>query len=110
MVLPRANAPPAHFKTDHRSAHRAILAGTGTPGLGPQSRSRPCACWPQLDSAAPASHHSSPDPTEVPMSADKDRAIRRQKQKRAKDLKKTAKQPPKPAGGAPDTAAKDPAA
>lgn len=31
------------------------------------------------------------------MSADKDRAIRRQKQKRAKDKKKDAKQPPKPA-------------
>ena len=31
------------------------------------------------------------------MSADKDRAIRRQKQKRAKDLKKQARQP-QPAG------------
>jgi len=30
---------------------------------------------------------------EVTMSADKDRAIRRQKQKRAKDLKKQARQP-----------------
>jgi hypothetical protein len=31
------------------------------------------------------------------MSADKDRGIRRQKQKRAKELKKLAKQPPRPA-------------
>lgn len=34
---------------------------------------------------------------EMIMSADKDRGIRRQKQKRAKDKKKQAQQPPKPA-------------
>jgi hypothetical protein len=32
------------------------------------------------------------------MSADKDRGIRRQKQKRAKDQKKQARQQPRPAG------------
>ncbi len=35
--------------------------------------------------------------TGTTMSADKDRGIRRQKQKRAKELKKLARQPPKPA-------------
>jgi hypothetical protein len=35
------------------------------------------------------------------MSADKDRAIRRQKQKRAKDLKKQARQPQQPTGSPP---------
>lgn len=38
------------------------------------------------------------------MSADRDRGIRRQKQKRAKQLKKLARQP-KPAGGAHGAAA-----
>jgi 3'-phosphoadenosine 5'-phosphosulfate (PAPS) 3'-phosphatase len=35
--------------------------------------------------------------TEKTMSADKDRGIRREKQKRAKDKKKAAKQQPRPA-------------
>ena len=38
---------------------------------------------------------------EVVMSADKDRGIRRQKQKRAKALKKAEQQPKKPADTAP---------
>lgn len=45
---------------------------------------------------------------EVAMSADKDRAIRRQKQKRAKDLKKQAR--PQPAVAAPKKAAAQKAA
>ncbi len=42
------------------------------------------------------------------MSADKDRAIRRQKQKRAKDLKKQARQP-QPAGAQTGAVKKSPA-
>ncbi|GAB4566287.1 MAG: hypothetical protein Tsb007_38810 [Rhizobacter sp.] len=43
--------------------------------------------WPRRQGKQP-NHH------EVHMSADKDRAVRRQKQKRAKDLKKQARQQP----------------
>lgn len=39
------------------------------------------------------------------MSADKDRGIRRQKQKRAKELKRQAKLKPRPAGAEPRSAA-----
>ena len=40
------------------------------------------------------------------MSADKDRGIRRQKQKRAKDIKRQTRQERTPAGTAPSKAAK----
>jgi hypothetical protein len=46
------------------------------------------------------------NPHEVTMSADKDRAIRRQKQKRAKHLKKNARQQP---ADAPSPSTKGPA-
>jgi hypothetical protein len=47
-----------------------------------------------------------PNLKEIDMSADKDRGIRRQKQKRAKDQKKQARQQPRPAVAEPGAARK----
>jgi hypothetical protein len=51
-------------------------------------------------------HSPASNQHEIDMSADKDRGIRRQKQKRAKDMKRQARQERTPAGTTPSQAAK----
>jgi hypothetical protein len=53
-------------------------------------------------------HSPASNQHEIDMSADKDRGIRRQKQKRAKDMKRELRQQRAPAGTAPSPATKAP--